>query len=49
MGYIIVNSVSDMLDSFIADDLGGLITAICVMGASIALFRLFRGRAGGGR
>lgn len=48
MAYTMVHAVQDLIYAFIDDDLGGVITAICVMGASIALFRLLRKGAGGG-
>lgn len=47
MVYTMVRSVEDLINAFIADDLGGIITSICVMGACIALFRILRRGAGG--
>lgn len=47
MVYTMVHSVRDLIYAFINDDVGGIITSLCVMGACIALFRIFRRGAGG--
>ena len=47
MVYTMVHAVRDLIYAFTSDDLGGVITALCVMGACIALFRLMRRGAGG--
>lgn len=48
MVYTIVNTVRDLIYAFIDMDFGRIITSLCVMGASIALFRILRRGAGGG-
>lgn len=48
MVYTMVHAVQDLIYAFIDDDMGGVITALCVMGASIALFRILRKGARGG-
>lgn len=49
MAYTLVHAVRDLIYAFIADDLGELITAICVLGVCLAMFFLLRRGAGGGR
>lgn len=47
MVYTMVYAVMDLIDVFCADSLGNVIVEVCVMGACVALFRVFRRGAGG--
>lgn len=47
MVYTMVQSVMGLIDVFCVDSLGNVIVNVCVMGACVALFRVFRRGAGG--
>lgn len=47
MSSAMVYVVEDLIYAFISDDLGQVVTSVCILGACIALFRVLRRGAGG--